>query len=155
MFPHCGADFPSASRAYRVCCANGERRTALSIARREAWVRREARRPASWAGHLRRSGDGHDREARHGVRRSAPAPVGVLLPSFFKRAEKTEGHPPRSIGAADRWLLPRPVSENRNSNTEDSMVTSRISTPAQFIDPKQEVILRGWMNWLDIWRVCA
>ena len=35
------------------------------------------------------------------------------------------------------------------------MVTSRISTPAQFIDPKQEATLRGWMNWLDIWRVCA
>ena len=39
------------------------------------------------AGHLRRSGDGPVREAGHGVRRSAPAPVGALLPSFFHQAE--------------------------------------------------------------------
>src|SRR5207342_969906 len=35
--------------------------------------RREARRPASLAGDLRRSGDRPDREAGHGVRRSAPS----------------------------------------------------------------------------------
>ena len=42
--------------------------------------RRKARRPASWAGDLRRSGDRSARETDHRVRRSAPAPVGALLP---------------------------------------------------------------------------
>ena len=39
--------------------------------------RREARRPASSAGGLRRSGDRPDREASHGCGASAPAPVGA------------------------------------------------------------------------------
>jgi len=45
--------------------------------------RRKARRPASWAGDLRRSGDRSARETDHRVRRSAPAPVGALLPLIF------------------------------------------------------------------------
>src|SRR4249920_2293794 len=68
--------------------------------------RRKARRPASWAGHLRRSGDRSARETDHRVRRSAPAPVGALLPSFFRGREKDEGPPAPSEkpgGGALAW----------------------------------------------------
>jgi hypothetical protein len=93
---------------------------------RAAAGRREARRPASWAGHLRRSGDGPSREAGHRVRRfrtsacrrSAP-------PHFFRERRKTKGHPPpiqpgrRSFGcltiesgdrASDATRVPRAPS---------------------------------------------
>jgi len=53
--------------------------------------RRKARRPTSLAGDLRRSGDRADREAAHRVRRSAPAPVGALLPFFSGERKKTKG----------------------------------------------------------------
>ena len=46
--------------------------------------RREARRPASSAGGPWRSRDRPDHKAGHGVRRSAPAPVGALPPSFLR-----------------------------------------------------------------------
>src|SRR5947209_10923600 len=55
--------------------------------------RRKARRRAYPTGHLRRSGDGLDREAGHRVRRSAPAPVGALLPLFFSGAENGQRAP--------------------------------------------------------------
>jgi hypothetical protein len=35
------------------------------------------------------------------------------------------------------------------------MAKSRTSAPAQSFDQTREADLRGWMNWLDIWRVCA
>src|SRR6185436_1045484 len=54
-----------------------------------------------------RSGDGPDREAGHGVRRSAPAPVGALLPSLFAGSGNRQGAPGaplqsgrRSVGCA-------------------------------------------------------
>ena len=34
------------------------------------------------------------------------------------------------------------------------MVKSRRSTPPQSAEQKREAILRGWMNWLNIWSVC-
>ena len=44
---------------------------------------------------------------------SAPAPVGVLLPSFFESRKQTKGHPPPSTGPAQRWLFtPPPFSKN-------------------------------------------
>jgi len=71
-------------------------RVAESAARRRkenaAAGRRKARRPPSLAGDLGRSRDRADREAAHRVRRSAPAPVGALLPSFFREErKKTKG----------------------------------------------------------------
>src|SRR4051812_23102216 len=71
------------------------KRAAESAARRRkenaAAERRKARRRAYPAGDLRRSGDRLDREAGHRVRRSAPAPVGALLPLIFGGAEKDNG----------------------------------------------------------------
>src|ERR1043165_3086849 len=56
--------------------------------------RRKARRPALLAGGLRRSEDRPCREAGHGVRRSAPALVGALLPSLFEGdGKQAKGHP--------------------------------------------------------------
>jgi len=70
-------------------------RVAESAARRRkenaAAGRRKARRPPSLAGDLGRSRDRADREAAHRVRRSAPAPVGALLPSFFPGSGRTKG----------------------------------------------------------------
>ena len=52
--------------------------------------RREARRPASLAGDLRRTADRPSREAGHRVRRSAPAPVGALPPSLTCKGKRRE-----------------------------------------------------------------
>jgi hypothetical protein len=81
----------------------GESRKAFA---RAAAERREARRPASWAGDLRRSEDRSARETDQRVRRSAPAPVGALLPSCFSRSGKqTKAQPARhDKRAAERWL---------------------------------------------------
>src|SRR5258706_11889978 len=38
---------------------------------------------------------------------------------------------------------------------EDSMDKSPTSPPLQSVDQKREADLRGWINWLDTWRVCA
>jgi hypothetical protein len=57
--------------------------------------RREARRPASLAGDLRRSADRPSREAGQRVRRSAPAPVGALPPSLTCKGEKKRETPGR------------------------------------------------------------
>ena len=66
--------------------------------------RREARRPR--AGDLRRSGDRSARETDHRVRRSAPAPVGALLPLIFGERENRRGAPGAlSKPAAQRWLF--------------------------------------------------
>ena len=35
------------------------------------------------------------------------------------------------------------------------MVKSRTSSSLQSVEQKREADLRGWMNWLDTWRVCA
>ena len=67
--------------------------------------RRKARRSASWAGDLRRSGDRSARETDHRVRRSAPAPVGALLPSLFERSgNRRRGARAPFERAAERWL---------------------------------------------------
>ena len=70
-------------------CATGE-----SAARRRsenaAAERREARRPTLLAGDLRDPEIDPIARPGHGVRRSAPAPVGALLPSFWG-AEMDEG----------------------------------------------------------------
>jgi len=34
------------------------------------------------------------------------------------------------------------------------MVKSLTSPPLQSVEQKREADLRGWMNWLDTWRVC-
>ena len=65
--------------------------------------RRKARRPASWAGDLRRSGDRSARETDHRVRRSAPAPVGALLPSFSRERKRTKGT--RRPAQTGRWCF--------------------------------------------------
>jgi hypothetical protein len=87
----------------------GAKSAAESAARRRkenaAAERRKARRGAYPAGDLRRSGDRLDREAGHRVRRSAPAPAGALLPSFFGERKQTKGTgalPKRGDGA---WLF--------------------------------------------------
>src|SRR6185369_13725401 len=57
---------------------------AVSRSKENAAVeRREARRSASWAGSPSRWRDRPDREAGHGVRRSAPAPFGAPLPHVW------------------------------------------------------------------------
>jgi hypothetical protein len=58
-------------------------------ARNAAVERREARRPASLAGGPWRSRDRPDRKAGHGVRRSAPAPVGAPPPLVRCQGRKT------------------------------------------------------------------
>jgi len=50
---------------------------------RAAAGRREARRPASWAGHLRRSGDGSARETDHRVRRFRTSACRRSAPLIF------------------------------------------------------------------------
>jgi hypothetical protein len=35
------------------------------------------------------------------------------------------------------------------------MVKSHTSAPLQSADQEKEADLRGWINWLDTWRVCA
>src|SRR5207249_7392376 len=74
-------------------------------ARNAAVERREARRPASLAGDPWRSRDRPDREAGHGVRRSAPAPVGALPPFARGQTETTAYPAPQRTGAAERWLF--------------------------------------------------
>jgi hypothetical protein len=51
--------------------------------------RREARRPASWAGHLRRSGDGLDREAGHGCGVPHQRLSALCSPHFFGERKRT------------------------------------------------------------------
>ena len=93
--------------------------------------RRKARRPASWAGHLRRSGDGSARETDHRVRRSAPAPVGALLPSIFERSgEQTKGRPPPRNGPAERWLLTTGEGARRYRNMSLATPSARL-TPTE------------------------
>ena len=98
--------------------------------------RREARRPASWAGHLRRSGDGPDREAGHGVRRFRTSACRRSAPLiFFGERKQTTGHPApsektgrRSVGfmvlaremksaerAANSEVLPSPIARRRRA----------------------------------------
>src|SRR5438876_8636093 len=76
--------------------------------------RRKARRPASWAGDLRAlPEDRSARETDHRVRRSAPAPVGVLLPSIFRASGKqTRGTRPLPTGPAQRWLFAAALPKN-------------------------------------------
>ena len=66
--------------------------------------RREARRPASWAGDLRRSEDRPDREAGHRVRRFRTSACRRSAPLIFRERKQTKGtRPPtgrRSIGCA-------------------------------------------------------
>ena len=35
------------------------------------------------------------------------------------------------------------------------MVKSHTSAPPRSVQQKRDADLRGWMNWLDVWRVCA
>jgi ribosomal protein L44E len=67
--------------------------------------RREARRPASWAGHLRRSGDGSARETDHRVRRFRTSACRRSAPLIFWGAENGRGHPPPANRVAERWLF--------------------------------------------------
>jgi len=55
--------------------------------------RREARRPTSLAGHLRRSGDGSARETDHRVRRFRTSACRRSAPPLFLGAEKDKGVP--------------------------------------------------------------
>jgi hypothetical protein len=74
---------------------------------RAAAQRREARRPASWAGDLRRPGDGPSREAGHGVRRFRTSACRRSAPLiFFGGGKQTRGTRPLPIGPAERWLKP-------------------------------------------------
>src|SRR5206468_512693 len=50
-------------------------------------------------------GDGSARETDHQMRRSAPAPVGALLPSIFGERKRTKAQPARQDKrAAEPWL---------------------------------------------------
>ena len=55
--------------------------------------RREARRPTSLAGHLRRSGDGSAREADHGCGVPHQRLSALCSPHFFGDGKQTKGHP--------------------------------------------------------------
>ena len=68
----------------------GECRKAFA---RAAAGRREARRPASWAGHLRRSGDGSAREAGHRVRRFRTSACRRSAPLIFSGSGNRQGAP--------------------------------------------------------------
>jgi hypothetical protein len=73
---------------------------------RAAAGRREARRPTSLAGDLRRSEDRPDRKAGHGVRRFRTSACRRSAPLFFfGERRKTKGYPPPSNRAAERWLF--------------------------------------------------
>jgi len=61
---------------------------------RAAAERRNARRPASWAGHLRRSGDRSAREMEHGVRRIRISACRRPAPLTRWGVEPDEGHHP-------------------------------------------------------------
>src|SRR5437016_12511813 len=67
---------------------------------------RRARARVMGLGDLRRPGDRLDREASHRVRRSAPAPVGALLPLIFWEQNMDKGLPaPQSKRAAELCLV--------------------------------------------------
>jgi hypothetical protein len=74
---------------------------------RAAAGRREARRPASWAGDLRRSEDRPFREVGHRVRRFRTSACRRSAPlTFFRERKRTRGiRRPRSNRAAERWLF--------------------------------------------------
>ena len=82
---------------------------------RAAAGRREARRPASWAGHLRRSGDGRDREARHRVRRFRTSACRRAAPLIFRGAENGHGAPAPPSGPAERWLFDNRIGEEKTA----------------------------------------
>ena len=101
---------PGGTTASRQELADGGARIALdeSVARdrKEAAAgRREARRPASWAGDLRRSGDG---PGSRGGPEGAAFPhrrLSALCSPHFSGERKTDkGHPAPSNRAAERWL---------------------------------------------------
>src|SRR4051812_30717259 len=69
------------------------------------------------AGHLRRSGDGPDREAGHRVRRFRTSACRRSAPSFFKGAEKDEGAPALATGPAERWLRRETKTARRGSSS--------------------------------------
>jgi hypothetical protein len=71
---------------------------------RAAAERREARRPASWAGDLRRSEDRPSREAGHGVRRLPHQRLSALCSPRSFGGGTRQGRPPLLNGAAERWL---------------------------------------------------
>jgi len=78
---------------------------------------RGAPSPRHGPGHLRRLPE-MDPTARRvtGAAASAPAPVGALLPSFFRGAENGQrGARPLSTGPAERWLF-----DNRIGNLAQS-----------------------------------
>jgi len=80
--------------------------------------RREARRPTSLAGDLRRSRDRADREAAHRVRRIRTSACRRSAPFIFsRRAEKRRrGTRPPLNGPAQRWLF-APASGNPETDT--------------------------------------
>ena len=45
---------------------------------------------------------------------SAPAPVGALLPSFFRERKWTKGHPPPPQRVAERWLFDNRIGAGRD-----------------------------------------
>jgi integrase len=66
--------------------------------------RREARRPASWVGHLRRSGDGSNREAGHRVRRIRTSACRRPAPLTLGSGNR-QGAPTPPAGPVERWLF--------------------------------------------------
>ena len=94
-----GGHYGSPARSWLTIAMRKHRRKRGPGSKNAAAGRREARRSASWAGDLRAlPEDRLDREAGHRVRRSAPAPVGALLPSFsFGERKRTKGtrRPPK------------------------------------------------------------
>jgi hypothetical protein len=94
------------------------------------------------------------------------APSGAALPHqrlsafcslhFFQSRKQTRGTRPHNRAGAALAFRARPFSRTSRKTrtaTEDSMDKSHESAPP--LSAKQEACLRGWGNFIDLWRVCA
>jgi len=84
--------------------------------------------------HLRRSGDGPDREAGHGCGVSAPAPVGALLPSFFEgsgNGRRASGAPPRTGRRSFAWFNARHSGAEQSEEPGIHNAGQENGTPAE------------------------
>gem|GEM_PF-5987288 len=92
--------------------------TARRRSENAAAERREARRSASWAGDLRRSGDRPDREAGHGVRRFRTKRLSAFCSPhfFFGSGKRTRGTRPHPVGPAERWLFDMRIGNSVRAN---------------------------------------
>ena len=108
-----------------------------AVRKNAAAERRKARRPASWAGDLRRSGDRSDRETDHRVRRFRTSACRRSAPLIFRGERKTgKGiRRPASNRAAERCLergesATRAKERNAPHDYRDRQIPARLSLQA-------------------------